>query len=85
VDECAVIAVPDELVTNRLAAAVSIRNGLTAGDLARFCAERLPAYMIPELFDLRDTLPKTSTGKLDRTALATELTARLTGAGAPSA
>ncbi len=85
VDECAVIAVPDELVTNRLAAAVSVRNGLTAGDLARFCAERLPAYMIPELFDLRDTLPKTSTGKLDRTALATELTAHLTGAGAPSA
>lgn len=85
VDECAVIAVPDELVTNRLAAVVSVRNGLTAGDLARFCAERLPAYMIPELFDLRDALPRTSTGKIDRTALATDVTARLTGAGASSA
>ncbi len=38
-------------------------------------AERIPRYMIPELFEFRDVLPKTSTGKIDRQALvgATEL------------
>jgi acyl-CoA synthetase (AMP-forming)/AMP-acid ligase II len=35
----------------------------------------IPQYMIPELFEFRDMLPKTSTGKIDRQALtgATEL------------
>jgi len=34
------------------------------------CAQRVPQYMIPELIEFRETLPKTSTGKLDRVQLA---------------
>jgi amino acid adenylation domain-containing protein len=73
VEECAVVAVPDDLVTNRLAAAVVVRDGLSADGLRRECAERLPSYMIPEVFDLRQALPKTSTGKVDRERVSAEM------------
>lgn len=34
-------------------------------ELKRFCADRLPLYMIPDLFGFQELLPKTSTGKTD--------------------
>jgi acyl-coenzyme A synthetase/AMP-(fatty) acid ligase len=68
--ECAVAAVPDELVTNRIKAYVVVREPLEEADLVRFCANRLPRYMIPEVFEFRSALPKTSTGKVDRQQLA---------------
>lgn len=71
--ECAVLAVPDELVGNRLAAVVVCDGELPDRDLARFCATRLPAYMVPETFARRKALPKTSTGKADRRLLGAEL------------
>ena len=67
--ECAVIAVPDELITNRIAAHVVVHDGANEAELARFCSERIPRYMIPDTFRFLDTLPKTSTGKIDRQAL----------------
>jgi amino acid adenylation domain-containing protein len=68
--ECAAVAVPDELVTNRIHAHVVTRSdGIELIELAQHCADRLPAYMIPESFALHDALPRTSTGKLDRRAL----------------
>lgn len=67
--ECAVLAVPDRLVTNRIEAVIVARNGLTAGDLVRLCGERVPHYMVPERFAFVESLPKTSTGKVDRQAL----------------
>ena len=42
--------------------------GLTP-KLRRFLQERLPEYMIPSSFVLVDELPRTSSGKLDRSAL----------------
>jgi acyl carrier protein len=50
--ECAVIAVPDPLVTNRIRAYVVARNGIDGKVLLRFCAERIPHYMIPEQIEL---------------------------------
>lgn len=67
--ECAVVAVPDETITNRIRAFVVVKNGTDQGSLVRFCADRIPRYMIPEAFDFRPSLPKTSTGKIDRQAL----------------
>jgi L-proline---[L-prolyl-carrier protein] ligase len=67
--ECAVVAVPDEEVTNRIRAHVVGHEGLTPADLAHHCRARLPKYMIPEAFDFTEALPKTSTGKVDRQAL----------------
>jgi acyl-CoA synthetase (AMP-forming)/AMP-acid ligase II len=45
---------------------------VSKADLISFCAERIPRYMIPELFEFRETLPKTSTGKVDRQSLAAD-------------
>ena len=68
--ECAVTAVPDDMVTNRIRAYVVARGDVDRIELARFCAERVPRYMIPETFEFRESLPKTSTGKVDRRSLA---------------
>jgi amino acid adenylation domain-containing protein len=70
--ECAVLAIADELVTNRIGAAVVVRGCVGETELARFCAEHIPAYMVPEEFRLVEALPRTSTGKTDREALRTE-------------
>jgi acyl-coenzyme A synthetase/AMP-(fatty) acid ligase len=67
--EAAVTAVPDELVTNRIKAHVVVREGVGQADLIRFCGERIPRYMVPEIFEFRGALPKTSTGKVDRRRL----------------
>jgi amino acid adenylation domain-containing protein len=68
VSDCAVVAVPDELVTNRIVAAVA-PGSLDPGDLARHCEQFLPAYMVPQQWHLLDELPHTSTGKVDRVGL----------------
>ncbi len=70
--EAAVIAVPDEEIGNRIRAFVYLHESgsLTAVDLQQHCATRVPKYMIPESIELRDILPKTSTGKIDRVRLA---------------
>jgi acyl-coenzyme A synthetase/AMP-(fatty) acid ligase len=81
--ECAVVPIPDELVTNRIKAYVATRGAVSKGDLISFCAERIPPYMIPELFEFRDVLPKTSTGKIDRQALAVDATTGVAGTAAP--
>jgi acyl-coenzyme A synthetase/AMP-(fatty) acid ligase len=68
--ECAVVAIPDELITNRLVAYLTTRDGTTAEEVAHFCGERLPRYMVPESFKLVAELARTSTGKIDRRCLA---------------
>ena len=72
--ECAVVPIPDDLVTNRIKAYVATREHVSTSDLTTFCGERLPKYMIPELVEFREVLPKTSTGKVDRQALSGDAT-----------
>jgi amino acid adenylation domain-containing protein len=67
--ECAVVPIPDEVVTNRIKAYVVVRDEVAPDDLVAFVCERLPRYMAPELFEFRDGLPRSSTGKVDRRAL----------------
>jgi len=67
--ESAVVAVPDDTITNRLVAFVVTNAPTSASELVRLCRERLPAYMIPGEFALRGELPKSSTGKIDRQQL----------------
>ena len=71
VKEAAAIAVPDELIGNRLRAFVVMSDGgiATADELQRWCGKSIPAYMVPEAVEFRASLPKTSTGKVDRPAL----------------
>jgi amino acid adenylation domain-containing protein len=64
--EAAVVALTgDEGV--RIRAHLVCREGsrLSIIQLKRFCAERLPLYMVPDLFQFHDGLPKTSTDKTD--------------------
>jgi acyl-coenzyme A synthetase/AMP-(fatty) acid ligase len=69
VEECAVVTVPDELVTNLLHCFVVLRDGTTVTDVTARCRARLPRYMVPTFESVPD-LPKTSTGKTDRQNLA---------------
>jgi len=75
IKEAAVIAIPDDLITNRIKAVVVSdpeQEALTAADLRMFCSSKLPKYMIPEIIDFKEDLPKTSTGKVDKPALVKE-------------
>lgn len=67
--EVAVVAVPDPVVSNRIKAYVTTKGDVHQRDLVHYCVQRIPKYMIPEVFEFRDSLPKTSTGKIDRQAL----------------
>ena len=71
IKEVAVLAVPDELIGSRLHLVVSPVDGsLKREEVLAYCNQRLPHYMVPESVEFLETLPKTSTGKIDRVALA---------------
>ncbi len=63
-----VIPIPDELIGNRIVAVVVpvSRESMNKEDIILHCAALLPRYMIPETIDFHDSLPKTSSGKIDR-------------------
>lgn len=71
VKEVTVIAVPDELIGNRIIAFVVPleRKKLSIKALETYLAQKLPRYMIPENIEFRKELPKTSTGKINRPLL----------------
>ena len=72
VSEAVVVAKPDEMLGNRLEAWLVPRDApsFDEQDLKKFCADRLPQHMIPERFFVRESLPRTSTAKVDRERLA---------------
>lgn len=72
VDEAVVLALPDEIIGHRLAAVVVIKQKteVTKAELQQHCADALPRYMVPATVEFRPTLPRTSSGKVDRQALA---------------
>lgn len=70
VKEAAAIAVPDNLVGNRIKAFVVPEvTLLNEQDLQIHCRQLLPSYMLPESIEFCKDLPKTSTGKIDRRLL----------------
>jgi amino acid adenylation domain-containing protein len=74
VAEAAVLPVPDELLGSRLRAVITAdpAAGLTREGVLEHCRRWLPGYMVPEVVDFREALPRTSTGKVDRAGLARE-------------
>ena len=72
VREAAAIAIPDELVGNRIKAVIAAHEDheLKIPELQQFCGTIIPKYMIPEQIEFLEALPKTSTGKIDRVRLA---------------
>lgn len=69
--ESAAFGILSELGEDELAIAVVLRRGetLSAPQLAAFCAEKLPAFMVPRFVEFVDSLPKTPTGKVSKYAL----------------
>jgi acyl-coenzyme A synthetase/AMP-(fatty) acid ligase len=76
VAESAVVAIPDDMVTNRLKAFVVATSHVTVRDLLADLSTRLPRYMIPTDVEIRSHLPRTSSGKIDRQQLRREATNR---------
>lgn len=77
VEECIAVAVPDELLGNRIVAFSKVRGDQaeTEHTLQAHCRSRLPSYMLPERIYLTDGLPRTTSDKFDRLALAARATA----------
>lgn len=66
-----IIPIADDIVGNRISAFIVPAAGCSLGreDIIRYCTPQLPKYMIPEIVEFRESLPKTSTGKVDRKKL----------------
>ena len=66
IKEAAVLAFPDSDGIP-IKAFASTRDGskLSTIELKKFCSENLPLYMVPDSFRCLDSLPKTSTDKID--------------------
>jgi amino acid adenylation domain-containing protein len=75
VDEAVVLALPDETIGHRLAAVVVVKENAEASksELQQHCADTLPRYMVPGAVEFRPSLPRTSSGKVDRKMLACSL------------
>jgi len=71
ITEAAAIPFPDDLLGNRIKAFVVTQDGyrITAQELKRHCGLSLASYMVPDQVEFRNSLPKTSTGKIDRASL----------------
>ena len=81
VEEAAVYMVPAEAGSHQVAAAVIVKEGTPPGeaDLLRFVAGKLPAYAVPQRLEVVDAFPRTGTGKIDRRALQSAVSASATG------
>jgi long-chain acyl-CoA synthetase len=64
--EAAVIGVHDQALGEEVKAVVAFKPGQTAAgeEIIAYCKERLAAYKYPRSVEIRDTLPKTATGKI---------------------
>jgi long-chain acyl-CoA synthetase len=74
VAEAAVVGVHDELLGQAVKAFVVCGDGhhLTEKDVLRHCAQHLEDFMMPRYVEFRDSLPKTSSGKIQASALRAE-------------
>ncbi|XP_059623313.1 2-methylpropanoate--CoA ligase CCL4-like [Cornus florida] len=72
VNEAAVVARPDEFWGETVCAFISLKAETTAAkkptenEVMEFCRARLPHYMVPKTVVLKEELPKTSTGKIQK-------------------
>lgn len=75
--EVAVIGVPDPLRDEAVKAIIVLHPGkhLSVAEVQQFCQGRLAKFKIPTIVDIRDSLPKTSIGKISKGELRKETAA----------
>jgi long-chain acyl-CoA synthetase len=88
VSEAVAVGIPDEYRGESVKAFVVKREGATVTEveIQAFCKERLAPYKAPKAVEFRETLPKSTVGKLLRRVLADEERAKTgtqTATGAP--
>ena len=69
--EAAAIGVPDETCGHVVKVYVTLADGcaLTGKDILGHCSQRLENFMVPREVEIRQSLPKTATGKINKNAL----------------
>jgi long-chain acyl-CoA synthetase len=74
IQECAVIGVPDPVKGEAAVGMVVLKAGqsVTGEALEAYCRQHLATYKVPRRFEIRDTLPKSATGKILKRVLRDE-------------
>jgi long-chain acyl-CoA synthetase len=74
VAEAAVVGIPDDVLGEAIVAVVTPRNSgrPTKESVLKHCRDHLESFMIPSVVDVREALPRTPNGKIDRKLLAQE-------------
>jgi acyl-CoA synthetase (AMP-forming)/AMP-acid ligase II len=74
IQEAVVVGVPDPYRGETVKAVLVRKEGThtTAEEIVSYCRERLAAYKVPAIIEFRETLPKTSVGKILRRAIKEE-------------
>ncbi len=69
--DVALIGIPDDNIGHIIKAVVVLKKGNSSNEeeIKNFCTKFVPPYMIPEIVEFRNDLPKTITGKVDRNKL----------------
>jgi len=71
IKEVGVVGIPDEKIGNRIKAVIVLEDDgmISEQDLKLFCSKKLPGYMLPGEITFVRSMPRTSTGKIDRKKL----------------
>ncbi|MEM9108392.1 MAG: AMP-binding protein, partial [Pseudomonadota bacterium] len=81
VDEAAVFTVPHKTLGEDIAAAVVLKEPISAVALRAYLADRISSFKIPGQITFVDRLPRNPVGKIDRLALASVATAERAKSG----
>jgi len=71
--ESAVVGIPDEILGESIKAIVVLRDGVkvTERDIIKHCSQNLPAFKVPKTVEFAQSLPKTTSGKIQKHLLKT--------------